>query len=149
MAKFNKKDYEEELSQLKVNRWPAGWRAQAAAGARRPYTAYSAARFPISSLNPASATVALASSERAIEWYFQRYLKISGRRGIVVHRSWYNRGRREGMGFCTPEQMKLFRAAPCSRSSLSMTASAVQVLAVGRPGGTGKFCRACRRSAGR
>jgi polyphosphate kinase 2 len=50
------------------------------------------------------------------EWYFQRYVRHLPARGEIVlfNRSWYNRaGVEPVMGFCTPEEHRLFlREAP-------------------------------------
>lgn len=70
-------------------------------------------------LNPRSARVVAlpAPSEREKgQWYFQRYLVHLPAAGeiVLMDRSWYNRaGVERVMGYCTPEQYRLFlRQAP-------------------------------------
>jgi polyphosphate kinase 2 len=68
-------------------------------------------------LNPRSArAVALVqpTSIEAGQWYFQRYIAHFPSAGEIVlfNRSWYNRaGVEPVMGFCTPEQHKVFLEA--------------------------------------
>jgi polyphosphate kinase len=121
MAKFNKKDYEEELSQLQVElnrlaRWltRSGKRLLVLVEGRDTAGKGGAISAISSCLNPRQChVVALAkpSEREQSEWYFQRYLKHLPAAGEIVlfDRSWYNRaGVEKVMGFCTPEQTKLF-----------------------------------------
>ena len=65
-------------------------------------------------MNPRQAHVialTIPSAREQGEWYFQRYIKTLPTKGemALYDRSWYNRGVVEPvMGFCTPEQHKLF-----------------------------------------
>lgn len=65
-------------------------------------------------MNPRSARVVALSKPSDVErgqWYFQRYVAQLPTRGEIVlfDRSWYNRGVVEPvMGFCTPEENRLF-----------------------------------------
>ena len=65
-------------------------------------------------LNPRFARVValgVPTEREKTEWYFQRYIEHLPAAGEIVlfDRSWYNRaGVEKVMGFCTPEQHKLF-----------------------------------------
>ncbi|MEW8147888.1 MAG: polyphosphate kinase 2 [Candidatus Thiodiazotropha endolucinida] len=76
-------------------------------------------------MNPRQAHVIALTipSERELgQWYFQRYISTLPTKGeiILYDRSWYNRGVVEPvMGFCTPEQHKLFlKQAPIFENML-------------------------------
>ncbi len=121
MAKFKRKDYEEELGHLQIElnrlaRWLArsGKRIVVLVEGRDTAGKGGAIAAISSCLNPRQCRVVAltkpSESERK-QWYFQRYLEYLPTAGEIVlfDRSWYNRaGVEKVMGFCTPEQTQLF-----------------------------------------
>jgi polyphosphate kinase 2 len=121
MAKFIKKEYEHELELLQVElnrmaRWLLRGRKRILVLVEGRDTAGKGGTISAisSCLNPRQCrVVALSkpSEQEQSQWYFQRYLEHLPTAGEIVlfDRSWYNRaGVEKVMGFCTPEQTRLF-----------------------------------------
>jgi len=133
MAKFNKKDYAEEIEALQVElnlmaRWllHSGKRVMVLVEGRDTAGKGGVISAIADCLNPRQCRVVALSkpSEREqSQWYFQRYLGHLPAAGEIVlfDRSWYNRaGVEKVMGFCTPAQTRLFlKQAPALEKQLT------------------------------
>ena len=121
MAKFKKKDYDQELAALQVElnrlaRWlqHSGKRLMVLVEGRDTAGKGGVISAISECLNPRQCrVVALAkpSEREQSQWYFQRYLGQLPAAGEIVlfDRSWYNRaGVEKVMGFCTPAQTASF-----------------------------------------
>ena len=121
MAKFKKKDYDQELAALQVElnrlaRWlqHSGKRLMVLVEGRDTAGKGGVISAISECLNPRQCrVVALAkpSEREQSQWYFQRYLGHLPAAGEIVlfDRSWYNRaGVEKVMGFCTPAQTASF-----------------------------------------
>ena len=132
MAKFNKKDYADELIKLQVNldgmaRWLqcTGKRVIVVIEGRDTAGKGGVINAISERMNPRQCrVVALAkpSEREQSQWYFQRYIEHLPAAGEIVlfDRSWYNRAGVEAvMGFCTPEQTATFlKQAPIFEKQL-------------------------------
>jgi polyphosphate kinase 2 len=123
MAKFHKKDYEDELQKLQVElnamaRWlqATGRRLLVIVEGRDTAGKGGVINAIAETLNPRQCrVVALPKpTERELQlWYFQRYIEHLPAAGemALFDRSWYNRaGVEPVMGFCTPAQTAAFLA---------------------------------------
>ena len=132
MAKFNKKNYADELVALQVEldrmaRWlqSTGKRVIVVIEGRDTAGKGGVINAISERMNPRQCRiVALAkpSEREQSQWYFQRYIEHLPAAGEIVlfDRSWYNRAGVEAvMGFCTPEQTATFlKQAPIFEKQL-------------------------------
>ena len=121
MAKLGREVYEQELLRLqtelvKLQEWvkATGARLVVAFEGRDAAGKGSAIKRITEHLNPRVARIVAlpAPSERErTQWYFQRYVAHLPAVGeiVLLDRSWYNRaGVERVMGYCTPEEHRLF-----------------------------------------